>query len=136
MALTLHGLRDVTSPDGLTPLERAQLYLAGRAFDGRDRRVEDRFVELPVSPEDLADGLDWDDGCLGANMLWTAAVYDGEVHAFDLWVHHADNGCLFTAGSTDQLAGRVQSTWMTPDLRAPYPRAAELDAAMHAVGRW
>src|SRR5689334_11952956 len=112
-----HG-RQPTSVDELDALARQQLYLAGVAFDGMARPVELRFSELPRgnpydpdADEDDEDDDWWDDGCLVLHMLsrWNVRV-DG-VHRYDLWLHHADNGSLFVAGTTDVVAGRVQSTW-------------------------
>ena len=49
--LTLRHVRAITSIDALSAIDRAQVFLAGKAFDGVDRSVEDRFRELPVPDE-------------------------------------------------------------------------------------
>lgn len=145
--MTLMSGRRPTGPETLSAIDLAQLRVAGRHFDGVDRAPELRFVTIPpprneeTIDEVAEDGDDddddeWDDGNLAAHMLsvWEVHV-DGE-HRYDVWIHHGDNGTLFAAGTTEPLAGRVQSTWMTPDLMADSPYAEELDAAMHAVGVW
>ena len=43
---------------------------------------------------------------------------------------------LFVAGTTEMVAGRVQSTWLLPDVMTPWPEAPELDAAMKRAGVW
>lgn len=126
--------RRIDGAAALSPSELAQLYVVGRAFDGVDRRAEDRVREMPLSKEAVNDGVDWDDGNLAAHMLSLAAVFDAGAHVFDVWVHHADAGCLFHQGTTALVAGRVQSTWMTPDLLAPYEHAALLDATLRSHG--
>lgn len=135
MTLTLRNVRDVTAIDSLSDLDRAQVFVAGKAFDGVDRSAEDRFRELPVPQEWIDEGCDWDDGRLDAFELWTAAVFDGETHLFDLWAHHVDAATLFAAGTAENVAGRVQFSWMDAGLSAPFARAAELDEAMRAIGR-
>jgi hypothetical protein len=130
-------LRSVTSAEGLTPLELAQLRVAGWLYDGVDRAPELRFVELPVGPEHDEDGDGHDHGCLGATGFLSASkVYDGDHHRYDLWVIDPDSAALFTAGTSDPVAGRCQSSWMTVDLLHPYEHAAALDQAMHARGIW
>lgn len=137
MPFTLQRVRSVTRVEDLSgPIEREQVYRYGRAFDGVDRSVEDRFRELPVTPEALAEGVDWDDGFLSVNLLHAAAVYDDGAHVFDLWVSHGDNGALFVAGTAEMVAGRVQSSWMNPALSEDYDRASELDDAMRAAEIW
>jgi hypothetical protein len=137
--------RHPASVDELDALERQQLYLAGVAFDGMARPVELRFTQLPRGNPYDADADDdddddddgwWDDGCLVLHMLSGWDVWVDGVHRYDLWLHHVDAGSLFVAGTTEMVAGRVQSTWLMPDVMTPWPEAPELDAAMKRAGVW
>ena len=132
VAWRISGRRSITSAEGLTQLELQQLRIAGQRFDGVDRPPELRFVELTP-----ADGEDEDRGCFASTgFLSVSAVYDGDRHLYDLWQIDPDAACLFVAGTTEQVAGRCQSTWMTPDLMHPYQHAAALDQAMNDAGIW
>ncbi len=134
--MELRNCRTPKSAEELTSLEREQLYIVGKSFDGQDRAAELRFVDQPLTPEMEDDGIDWDDGNLGAHLLSVWDVYVDGVHRYDLWVHHADSGNLFIAGTTEYIAGRCQSTWFQPDVITPYAEADALDRAMQAVGAW
>jgi hypothetical protein len=130
MSLKIENVRIVEDAEGLSQLQLKQLYQVGVHFDGQDRSAENRFVNMPITPEAEAEGIDWDDGNFVGQLLHVAEVHEDGVHKYDLWVHHSDNGCLFTKGTTEVLAGRVQSQWMTPDLSKPHKLAAALDAAL------
>jgi len=132
MTLQLSNVRAIAGADELSELDKAQLYQVGTHFDGVDRSAEDRFVDLPVTEEAEAEGIDWDDGNFKGQLLFVAEVHEDGVHRWDVWVHHADNGCLFEKGTAIVVAGRVQSQWMTPDLAAPHPLAELLDSALRA----
>jgi hypothetical protein len=128
------NVRRPKSADELSSLEREQLFLVGKHFDGKPRAVELRFTDQPISEDDEDEGIDWDDGNLGAHMLSVWDVHDDAGrHLYDVWLHHADNGCVFEHGTTMVLAGRYQSTWLTPDGMKASPLAAALDAAMHVA---
>ena len=130
-------LRAITSPDGLTPLELEQLHIAGKHYDGVDRAPELRFIELPVTPENDPDGMGYDGGCLTlTGFLSLSRVYVDTALRFDLWCLDPDAASLFVAGTTEIVAGRCQSSWMTPDLRQSFADAAALDAAMKAANIW
>lgn len=123
------------SADELMPLQLEQLYIVGKRFDGEDRSAELRFVDQPVEADDDDDDV-WDDGNLAAHALQRWDVYVDGVHRYDLWVHHGDSGCLFVTGTTTDVAGRFQSTWLQPDAVTPFADADALDDAMLAVGAW
>ncbi len=130
MRLRVAEHRAITSPDGLTALELDQLRAAGRLFDGEDRAPELRFVDTSESGND-------DEGCFATTgFLSVAKVYEGERHLYDLWRLDPDAATLFVAGTHDVVAGRCQSTWMTPDLMAPFEHAAALDKAMKGADIW
>ena len=79
-------LRAITAPDGLTPLELAQLRKAGQHYDGVDRAPELRFVELPLTPKTDPDGMGYDTGCLlFSGLLSLSRVHVDDVLRFDLW---------------------------------------------------
>lgn len=137
-AMTWHiqAHRPVTEPAGLGPLELEQLRVAGQLYDGVDRKPELRFVVLPQDPNE-DNGDDQDEGCFGlGGFLSVSRVFDGERHLYDLWCVDPDAATLFAAGTTLVVAGRCQSTWMTPDLMHPYEHAAALDEAMKLAGIW
>lgn len=140
MTWSIVDLRSVTSPDQLAPLELEQLRVAGQRFDGVDRAPELRFVELPVAQnndDDDDDEPDIDEGCFASSgMLAVAKVYVDGTHRYDLWRIDPDAASLFVVGTTEVVAGRCQSTWMTPDLMDAYPDAEGLDEAMHAASIW
>ncbi|CAN5668875.1 hypothetical protein BH09MYX1_BH09MYX1_64480 [soil metagenome] len=130
MTIRLVNLRQVGSAFGMTDVQRAQLEHAGGHFDGQARTAEQRFVDMPIPPEDEAIGIDWDDGNLGIHLLYSAEVHRDGVYEWDLWCHHSDAGCLFLKGTATCVAGRVQFSWMNPELNAPHEHATELNAAM------
>ena len=130
-------LRTITSPAGLTPLELEQLRLAGQHYDGVDRAPELRFIELPVTPENDPDGMGYDGGCLSlTGFLSLSRVHVDKALRFDLWCIDPDAASLFIAGTTELVAGRCQSSWMTPDLKQPFADCAALDRAMHDANIW
>lgn len=134
-------LRSVTSANELTPLELEQLRVAGQKYDGQDRAPELRFVALPVAATEDDDEEDdepaTDEGCFASTgYLSVAKVYVDGAHRYDLWRIDPDAASLFALGTTEVIAGRCQSTWMTPDLLASYPDADALDEAMKAASIW
>jgi hypothetical protein len=130
-------IRPVTSADQLTPLELDQLRVAGQKFDGEDRPPELRFVELPVAANEDGSESDEDAGCFAlTGFLAVAKVYVDGTHRYDLWQIDPDAASLLLAGTTEVVAGRCQSTWMTPDLLDSYPDADALDEAMKAASIW
>ena len=130
MTMQVVNVRPVNEAGGLSDLQREQLKHVGGHFDGQDRTAEQRFIDLPITPEAEADGIDWDDGNFTGQLLSVSEVHEDGMHKWDLWVHHADNGCLFVRGTTTCIAGRVQSNWMTPDAMKPHELGQALDAAM------
>jgi hypothetical protein len=130
MRLRIVGDRAITSPAGLTTLELEQLYATGRAYDGEDRAPELRFVD--ASQPGHEDG--WYLATIG--VLSVAEVHEGDRHVYDLWRIDPDSATLFAAGTRDLVAGRCQSSWMTPDLMEPFEHAVALDEAMKAAGVW
>lgn len=144
MAWQLVNGRRPEKVEELSPLEREQLFLAGKAFDGMERPAELRFVELEKgNPYDVESDEDddedddwWDDGCLSKSHLsiWRVLV-DGRP-TYDLWVHHSDNGSLFKAGTTELVAGRTQSCWLEFDGETDWPNASLLDEAMKDAEVW
>lgn len=136
MAWSIVDIRPVTSADQLTHLELEQLRVAGQQYDGQDRAPELRFVELPVAPTD-DDDEPTDEGCFAlTGFLSVAKVHVDGTHRYDLWRIDPDAASLFVAGTTDVVAGRCQSTWMTPDLLESFPDAHALDDAMKAASIW
>ena len=137
MTWQIVDVRAVTSTNGLSPLDLEQLRIAGQHYDGVDRAPELRFVELPPTPENDPDGMGYDGGCLVlTGFLSLSRVLVDGVLRFDLWRLDPDAASLFSAGTTEIVAGRCQSSWMTPDLRQPFSDAAALDEAMHAAKIW
>ncbi|CAN5903396.1 hypothetical protein BH11MYX3_BH11MYX3_24220 [soil metagenome] len=121
--------RDVVEIDDLTPLQCEQLVIVGRKFDGRPRSAEARLRDEPI-PDDAEEWMDWDDGNLGAHGLTVSQAWDAGEHLYDVWIHHGgDNGCVFTAGTSDVIAGRFQDTWMDPDGNARHALHKELKQA-------
>jgi hypothetical protein len=127
MVLTFRTRLWPASITDLTGIQREQLVVVGRSFDGIDRSAEARLRDEPI-PEDAEDWMDWDDGNLAAHGLVVYEAWDGERHLYDVWVHHGgDNGCVFAAGTREVIAGRFQDTWMADDVTSP------LDEALHAA---
>ncbi len=140
LRLRIVAHRPVTSPEGLCALELEQLRVAGRLYDGVDRAPERRFVEMPrdCGDDEDEDEDGEDEGCFGLRgFLSVSRVHDdADRHLYDLWRIDPDSATLFAAGTTEPVAGRCQSTWMTPDLMHPFDRAAVLDEAMKAADIW
>lgn len=136
MAWEIVDVRGVASAAELTQLELEQLRVAGQRFDGEDRAPELRFV-LRSSSSSTTPAEEEDPGCFANNgCLSVAKVHINGIHRFDLWCIDPDCAVLFVAGTTDVIAGRCQSTWMTPDLMENYAEAAALDKAMHDASIW
>ncbi|MCX5741386.1 MAG: hypothetical protein NT062_02675 [Proteobacteria bacterium] len=146
MQLEFRNRRAPFVVEHLNGLQREQLVIVGRHFDGAERSAESRLRDEPPAArgldvddeeevddedneddeDDEDDDDDWDDGNLAAHGLELYEVWESERHVYDAWTHHGrDNGCLFKAGTTEVLAGRFQDTWMTGDTRSP------LDEALH-----
>lgn len=132
--LYLKNQRHPSSHDQLSAIEQDQLRIAGLRFDGEDRSAESRFIERPAPAEEDddadGDGVDWDDGNLGAHQLSVCEVHDDDGHRFDLWLHHVDSGCLFQAGTVELVAERCQFSWMEPGLTGPSALAEILDEVL------
>src|SRR5689334_12349106 len=88
--------RIISSVEELSPIEREQLRLAGKFYDGDDRPVEDR----------LAGGVHENDGSLFDTELWK--VVDGDRHLYDAWFYMGDSGTFFRAGTTEDVAMVIQ----------------------------
>jgi hypothetical protein len=88
--------RIISSVDELSPIEREQLRVAGKFYDGDDRPVEDR----------LAGGVVEGDGSLFDTELWR--VVDGRHHLYDAWFYMSDSGTFFRAGTTEDVAMVIQ----------------------------
>ena len=89
--------RIISVAEELNPIEREQLRLAGKFYDGDDRPVEDR----------LAGGVHEGDGSLFDTELWK--VVDGDQHLYDAWFYMGDSGTFFRAGTTDDVAMVIQT---------------------------
>jgi len=88
--------RIISTIDELSSIERDQLQVAGKFYDGDDRPAEDR----------LADGVDEGDGSLFDTELWK--VVDGDRHLYDAWLYMGDSGTIFRAGTTEDVAMVIQ----------------------------
>ncbi len=84
------------------------------------------------------DGDETDEGCFGLlGFLSVSKVHDDAGrHLYDLWCIDPDSATLFAAGTTELVAARCQSTWMTPDLMRGFDDGAALDGAMKTAGIW
>jgi hypothetical protein len=89
--------RIISAVEELDPMEREQLRMAGKLYDGVDRPAADR----------LAGGVVEGDGSLFDTELWK--VVDGDRHLYDAWFYMGDSGTFFHAGSTDLAAEVIQS---------------------------
>jgi len=100
--------RIINSVEELSPMEREQLRVAGKFYDGDDRPVEDR----------LAGGVVEGDGSLFDTELWK--VVDGRDHLYDAWFYMSDSGTFFRAGTTEDVAMVIQCGLECddPDIRA------------------
>lgn len=119
--LRFRDRRAITSVDGLTPIERDQLRVAGKLYDGEDLAVEVRLV--PVAPDDYMEGS-FGDSC----TLWR--VVDGDAVRYDAWFYMGDAGTLFRAGTSDDVACVIQGGLQCDD---PAVRT-RLGAAMVEAG--
>jgi hypothetical protein len=88
--------RIINAVEELNPLEREQLRVAGRFYDGDDRPASDR----------LAGGVVEGDGSLFDTELWK--VVDGDRHLYDAWFYMGDSGTFFRAGTTEDVAMVIQ----------------------------
>jgi hypothetical protein len=97
MAARFVEKRIISSIEELRPIEREQLRMAGKFYDGDDRPAEDR----------LAGGVHEGDGSLFDTELWK--VVDGDHHLYDAWFYMGDSGTFFRAGTTEDVAMVIQS---------------------------
>ncbi len=88
--------RIISAIEELNPIEREQLRIAGRFYDGDDRPAADR----------LAGGVVEGDGSLFDTELWK--VVDGGRHLYDAWLYMSDSGTFFRAGTTEDVAMVIQ----------------------------
>jgi hypothetical protein len=88
--------RDITDVGQLSAIDREQLQVAGRCYDGEDLPVEDR-----LDP----DGDEFT-SFHGTCAHWR--VVDGDEHRYDVWLYQVDSGTVFRAGTTEVVAEVVQ----------------------------
>jgi len=90
---SIRRLRDVTE---LGPIEREQLRIAGKAWDGRDLSPDRR-----VGSSEEAFG-----GVLELRAFSDAAGSP----RYDAWLYAGDSGSYFLAGSTTEIGGMIQGS--------------------------
>ena len=96
MALRISNKREPSSHDQLTELERRQLVVAGKLWDGRDLPAKDRLsADAPADFEDP--------NFSGLFEIWD--VLDGEDQlVYTALIYKVDSGSFFKVGTTDEVA--------------------------------
>jgi hypothetical protein len=80
----------------LQPIEREQLRIAGRGYDGHDLAAKDRLA---------ANGKETS----FARFVELRTVVDAEhVPLYDVWTYMVDSGSIFVAGTTREIGGVAQ----------------------------
>ena len=115
MQLQRGRVREPRSLDDLTPLEQAQLAVAGERYDGEALPAAARIPH--------ADGDD--DVMLSSLTVVDLHDASGEVR-YVAWTYCVDAGTVFAAGTTDVLAEVIQFGLSCPD--------PALAAALSAAG--
>jgi len=77
----------------LAMIERDQLRVAGKRYDGRDLTSGRRLA--PVGDGALADIVRW-------------RLVDGGRHRFDAWLYAANSGTVFRVGTTEVVAEIIE----------------------------
>lgn len=123
MALRLTRLREPKRLADLTPTEREQLAVCARLHFGDERPLAARFAP-DTDPEDR----------LGYFELWDV-LRDG-VHTHDLLLHNVDSGAVFTRGTTEVVARRIQLDYEsdTDPLLAAALQSAHREARLRPPG--
>lgn len=115
MQLQPGRVRQPLSLADLSPLEQAQLAVAGERYDGE---------ELPAAARiPHADG---DDDVMLSSLTVTELHDAGGALRYVAWTYCVDSGTVFAAGSTDVVAEIIQFGLTCPD--------PELAAALDAAG--
>jgi|GEM_PF-3203650 len=97
--LRFRDKRTIASADELTPIEREQLRVAGKRYDGEDLPAETRLV--PIGPDDYMEG-----SFAASCTLWR--IVDGDRHVYDAWFYMGDSGTFFVAGTSEDVAAVIQ----------------------------
>ncbi len=99
MAVRFVDKRTLSSVEDLrSPVEREQLRVVGRLYDGEDLPAEERLAE--GGPDERETSF------AGFCDLWR--VVDGDRHLYDAWFVMVDSGSFFRAGTTEEVAGVIQ----------------------------
>ncbi len=110
-ALTFSHFRHIQDASDLGDIHRAQLQLAGQAWDGRDLGPEERLDEEPFNL---------------FTFLWDLNA-DGKT-LFEAWFYCVDSGTIFEYGTTKVVAQVIQQglECENRDLRAQIHEAARM----------
>jgi hypothetical protein len=84
--------QEITSIDSLSAVQREQLRLAGKAYDGEDLPAEQRIGD--------------EEPALFRLTLWR--VVDGDDHLYDAWLYQVDSGSFFRANTAEDVGGIIQ----------------------------
>lgn len=98
MAARFVDMKGIRAIDQLSDIQREQLRLAGKAYDGEDLPAEARLAS--EEPEEEEGSF------LGFCALWR--VVDGERHLYDAWLCMVDSGTIFRANTTEAVAEIIQ----------------------------
>ncbi len=103
----------------LDAVRRAQLSLAGQAFDGKDLPVEAR---LTTDPDDASEQRFY------GSLEWRELIDDASGRQYDAWLLASDSGSYYEAGTTTLIAEMIQELVDSSD--------PVLDTALQNVSRW
>lgn len=98
MAARFVDKQEIRSIDQLSHIQREQLRLAGKAYDGEDLPAEARLAGDEPEEEETS--------FLGFCSLWR--VVDGDRHLYDVWLYMVDSGAIYRANTTDIVAEIIQ----------------------------
>lgn len=93
----------------LSAIDRLQLEVASKLYDGTGRTVEEMYAATDVEEEPIL-----------PSMTSHLRIDDAGTHAYDAWLYMVDAGTIFSAGTTDVVAEIIQGglECQDPALRA------------------
>jgi hypothetical protein len=98
MILRFVDKREISDLSQLTEVQRAQLRLVGRYYDGQDLDPGERLAGERAEESEAS--------FLGFCSLWR--VVEGEREAYDAWFVNVDSGTFFRANTTEKVAAIIQ----------------------------
>jgi hypothetical protein len=121
IALQVIAVKKPSTVKELDAIEKKQLRLAGKSWDGKDRPVEERLGKDETAFSGILEKR-------------TLAGADGKPR-YDAWLFAGDSGAYFDAGTTKEIAGMIQGSVELNGAKDPPLRDALQEASAGRVAK-